>query len=158
MKPIASIVLCFLALGSFAASAQTQDSYRSVVVTTATGNVMKFDLSGGVDVNFSDTELLITAAGTEVALPISDFARFDFSTESAGAVSVPRPDISVRVIGSELYISGLAADSRITVSTLSGLLITDSRCDDLGNFALQNLASGIYIIKTELSTLKISIK
>ena len=59
MKVKLIFLSCVCAL--WCASALAQEVYRTVLVTTAQGNVLHFDLAEGVDVTFTDTEMKITA-------------------------------------------------------------------------------------------------
>ena len=78
MKPKFTTLLCLCFLCGVFHTARAEDSYRSVIVTTASDEIIKFDLSGGVDVVFSDTDMIITATSNQVTLPLTDFARFDY--------------------------------------------------------------------------------
>lgn len=158
MKPKITILflLCAMCLSSH--TARAEDSYRSVIVTTASGDVMKFDLSAGVNVAFSGSDMLITATSNQVSLPLTDFARFDFSTESASVEQSHINNAVLRVSDGSISLSGLTPRSPVVLSTIGGILIYNGFSDDSGCFSSQALIPGIYILKTNISTLKISIK
>ena len=158
MKPKFTTLLCLCFLCGVFHTARAEDSYRSVIVTTASDEIIKFDLSGGVDVVFSDTDMIITATSNQVTLPLTDFARFDFSTESASVGQNNICNAVLRVSDGFISLSGLSPKSPVTLSTIGGILIHNGLCDDSGCFSSQSLMPGIYILKTNISTLKISIK
>ncbi|MGN1246058.1 MAG: hypothetical protein ACI4UN_05425 [Muribaculaceae bacterium] len=158
MKPKFILLPFLCALCGFASHIHAEDSYKSVVVTTASGNVMKFDLSGGVDVSFSAENMIVTASSSQISLPITDFARFDFSTESASAQPTLSPNAIVRVSDGTISLSGLSPRSQVMLSTIGGIIIANGYCDESGSFTSSALTTGIYILKTDISTLKISIK
>ena len=136
MKPKFSVLACIATLACGTAIIHSQEPYRTVVVTTASGNLLKFDLSEGVNVEFTDTEMKITGTDNQAALPLTDFARFDFSTE----------------------IAGLQPLSAVGIIAPNGTPVASARCDNSGSFTSTALPAGVYIVKTECSTFKIAIK
>lgn len=158
MKPKFSILLCFCAICGCFASASAQDDCRTVVVTTATGSVLKFDLAEGVDVAFSDTEMKITAKSSEVSLPLTDFARFDFSSEATGSVTDVTASAKVRVCNGTISVSGLLPHSDVALFSTGGILVCNAQCDGTGCFSSPTLSPGIYILKTNVTTIKFLIK
>ena len=158
MKLRLSILLCLCTLWGNLAPIHAADSYRSVVVTTASGSTMRFDLSEGVDVQFSESEFTITAGSSEVSLPVTEVARFDFSTDPAAVESQTKTTASLRIAGQDISVTGLKPDSPVILCAANGLLIASSHADSEGSFSASNLEAGTYILKTNLSTLKFLIR
>ena len=150
-----SLWLCMLLGCVFPTCAE--ETYRSVVVTTASGNVIKFDLSGGVNVAFSDTEVIITSDNSEVKLPVSDFARFDFS-DDASVNDKTIQSVTVIVGNDFINLSGLPGRSLVQLFTLNGISVANITADDSGGASIRSLSKGIYILKTQLSTIKVILK
>lgn len=150
-----SLWLCMLLGCVFPTCAE--ETYRSVVVTTASGNVIKFDLSGGVNVAFSDTEVIITSDNSEVKLPVTDFARFDFS-DDASVNDKNIQSVTVIVGNDFINLSGLPGRSLVQLFTLYGISVANITADDSGSASIRNLSKGIYILKTQLSTIKVILK
>ena len=150
-----SLWLCMLLGCVFPTCAE--ETYRSVVVTTASGDVIKFDLSGGVNVAFSDTEVIITSDNSEVKLPVTDFARFDFS-DDASVNDKNIQSVTVIVGNDFINLSGLPGRSLVQLFTLYGISVANITADDSGSASIRNLSKGIYILKTQLSTIKVILK
>lgn len=150
-----SLWLCMLLGCVFPTCAE--ETYRSVVVTTASGDVIKFDLSGGVNVAFSDTEVIITSDNSEVKLPVSDFARFDFSDDAS--VNDKTIQSVMVIVGNDfINLSGLPGRSLVQLFTLNGISVANITADDSGGASIRSLSKGIYILKTQLSTIKVILK
>lgn len=150
-----SLWLCMLLGCVFPTCAE--ETYRSVVVTTASGDVIKFDLSGGVNVAFSDTEVIITSDNSEVKLPVTDFARFDFS-DDAFVNDKNIQSVTVIVGNDFINLSGLPGRSLVQLFTLYGISVANITADDSGSASIRSLSKGIYILKTQLSTIKVILK
>ena len=150
-----SLWLCMLLGCVFPTCAE--ETYRSVVVTTASGDVIKFDLSGGVNVAFSDTEVIITSDNSEVKLPVTDFARFDFS-DDAFVNDKTIQSVTVIVGNDFINLSGLPGRSLVQLFTLNGISVANITADDSGGASIRSLSKGIYILKTQLSTIKVILK
>lgn len=150
-----SLWLCMLLGCVFPTCAE--ETYRSVVVTTASGDVIKFDLSGGVNVAFSDTEVIITSDNSEVKLPVTDFARFDFS-DDASVDDTTIQSVMVIVGNDFINLSGLPGRSLVQLFTLNGISVANITADDSGGASIRSLSKGIYILKTQLSTIKVLLK
>ena len=150
-----SLWLCMLLGCVFPTCAE--ETYRSVVVTTASGDVIKFDLSGGVNVAFSDIEVIITSDNSEVKLPVTDFARFDFSDD--GSVNDKTIQSVTVIVGNDfINLSGLPGRSLVQLFTLNGISVANITADDSGSASIRSLSKGIYILKTQLSTIKVILK
>ena len=150
-----SLWLCMLLGCVFPTCAE--ETYRSVVVTTASGDVIKFDLSGEVNVAFSDTEVIITSDNSEVKLPVTDFARFDFS-DDASVNDKTIQSVTVIVGNDFINLSGLPGRSLVQLFTLNGISVANITADDSGSASIRSLSKGIYILKTQLSTIKVILK
>lgn len=150
-----SLWLCMLLGCVFPTCAE--ETYRSVLVTTASGDVIKFDLSGGVNVAFSDTEVIITSDNSEVKLPVTDFARFDFS-DDASVNDKNIQSVTVIVGNDFINLSGLPGRSLVQLFTLNGISVANITADDSGGASIRSLSKGIYILKTQLSTIKVILK
>lgn len=150
-----SLWLCMLLGCVFPTCAE--ETYRLVVVTTASGDVIKFDLSGGVNVAFSDTEVIITSDNSEVKLPVTDFARFDFS-DDASVNDKTIQSVTVIVGNDFINLSGLPGRSLVQLFTLNGISVANITADDSGSASIRSLSKGIYILKTQLSTIKVILK
>lgn len=150
-----SLWLCMLLGCVFPTCAE--ETYRSVLVTTASGDVIKFDLSGGVNVAFSDTEVIITSDNSEVKLPVTDFARFDFS-DDASVNDKTIQSVTVIVGNDFINLSGLPGRSLVQLFTLNGISVANITADDSGGASIRSLSKGIYILKTQLSTIKVILK
>ena len=150
-----SLWLCMLLGCVFPTCAE--ETYRSVVVTTASGDVIKFDLSGGVNVAFSNTEVIITSDNSEVKLPVTDFARFDFSDDASVNDKIIQ-SVMVIVGNDFINLSGLPGRSLVQLFTLNGISVANITADDSGGASIRSLSKGIYILKTQLSTIKVILK
>ena len=155
MKVKLIFLSCVCAL--WCASALAQEVYRTVLVTTAQGNVLHFDLAEGVDVTFTDTEMKITASASEVALPLTDFARFDFSTQAGGVAQVDAP-VNVCISNGVLSVSGLVPCSFATIYAIDGRLVCSGQTDASGQFSSITLNQGVYVFQSKVNSFKFFIK
>ena len=158
MKPKFSVLACIAAIACSTATIHSQEPYQMVVVTTASGNLLKFDPSEREKVQFTDTEMKITGTDNQAALPLTDFARFDFSTENAGVDNAPTDAVKITLRGGSLSIAGLQPLSAVGIIAPNGTTVASARCDNSGSFTSPARPAGVYIVKTECSTFKIAIK
>ncbi|MGM9862620.1 MAG: hypothetical protein ACI30W_08480 [Muribaculaceae bacterium] len=159
MKVKLLIMVCAMLVGICAVRASASGDYRSVVVTTAAGEELRFDLGeAGVTVSFTDSEMVIGSASRSVELPLTAYARFEFSSEGAGISGVNRGAAAFVVEGSRLVISGLQPGSVVEMAAIDGRLRCGAIIDTSGNYTSPELQRGIYVVSTEIATFKFIIR
>lgn len=159
MKVKLLIMVCAVLVGMCAVRASASGDYRSVVVTTVAGEELRFDLGeAGVTVRFTDSEMVISSASRSVELPLTAYARFEFSSDGAGISGVKACDAAFSVMGSRLNIAGLAAGTSVTIASIDGRLLCGATTDASGAYTSPELPRGIYVVSTKSATFKFIIR
>lgn len=155
-----SLILGFmLVVASIMSHTIAAETYRSVVVTAQSGEVYGFSLDGtGVKAAFSGDKLVINNSTNQVELSMTETARFEFSTEEAGAKAAIATDATFAIHGATLSVSGLQAGSQVAVYNIAGQTVAVGNCDEQGSYSTRPLGKGIYIASTDKLTFKFIIK
>lgn len=131
-------ILAFLGLLSCFAG-QPAAAGDVVVITTADGQKVSYELSDRPVLTFADGQAVFTAAGATVSYPLTDYVECSFViTSPTGVEALPAPDVKAafRLEGRELTVTGLKAGTAVQVYALSGRLAATARADAGGTARL----------------------
>lgn len=159
MKVKFMIAVCVLLVSVCASRASASGDYRSVVVTTAAGEELRFDLGdAGVTVDFTDTDMVISSPTRSVELPLTAYARFEFSSEGAGIAVNKACSATFAVVGSRLHITGLQAGTTVEIAAIDGRMRAGAIVTGAGEYTSPELPRGIYVVSTKSATFKFIIR
>lgn len=159
MKVKLLIMVCAVLVGMCAVRASASGDCRSVVVTTSAGEELRFNLGeAGVTVSFTDSEMVISSASRSVELPLTAYARFEFSSDGAGIAVNKACSATFAVVGSRLHISGLQAGTTVEIAAIDGRMRSGVIVTGAGAYTSPELPRGIYVVSTEIAKFKFIIR
>ena len=154
------IVLLFVMMTMLPMMIKASDMSKDImVVWTKDGEKTAYALKERPVLKFTDTEILLFSGGIEISFPLELFARYTYeSSDLTGVYDISTEEIYGYFDGDYLLFPSLRAKSTVSIYSLSGRLIIQKRvkADGEYSFPLASLPSGIYIIKVNGLTYKIS--
>ena len=111
-------------------------------------------------ITYTETDLVLTTAHIVVEYPLSAISKFTF-TETETSVSGVETDVVTPILelkDNTVHISGAKPLQTVTVIGADGKIISTFKTDASGSvtFSIASLPKGIYIVKSESLTCKIS--
>ena len=137
---------------------QAQTLADCVVVETTGGERMEYLLSDLLRITRSADAVTLTTTNTTVELSAESILKVYLATSSPTAVQeVKSPVGDVRLKESLLFLSGYQPGARMSLYQADGQLLQHKSIGDDGTLtlSLEQLPSGIYIIKTNHQSIKI---
>ena len=151
-----TLLLSFSCLSTMADEPKTQ-----LVVWAKDGTQVAYVLAEKPKVTFTDTDLVITSNGVEVNYSLDNMARFTYEDNTTTAITnLQTGKASVKLDGESLLFPALKANSTVSLYSLNGTLIFQKKIQEDGKYAfsLSNLNTGVYIVKVNGITYKITLK
>ena len=113
-----------------------------------------------VTITYTETDLVLSTANIVVEYPLSAISKFTF-TETETSVSGVETDVIAPVLelkDNTVYISGAKPKQTISLIGTDGKIVSTFKTDANGyvTFSIVALPEGIYIVKSETLTCKIS--
>lgn len=157
MKTIKYITaLGLLAATSFAA--QAADLYRTMQVNLTDGTAVEVSLSGALKAQFTAADMLLTdGTTTDLTVPQTRIKDIKF-LNPAGLNSVNADKPECLMVNNTLTFFGLPAGSKVDIWTVDGRAVQSYTAEGTTTVDLNGLAGGIYLVKVNSNTLKISVK
>ena len=111
-------------------------------------------------ITYTETDLVLTTANIVVEYPLSAISKFTF-TETETSVSGVETDVVTPILelkDNTVYISGAKPQQTISLIGADGKIVSTFKTDANGSvtFSIVALPKGIYIVKSESLTCKIS--
>lgn len=111
-------------------------------------------------ITYTETDLVLSTANIVVEYPLSAISKFTF-TETETSVSGVETDVIAPVLelkDNTVYISGAKPLQTVTLVGADGKIVSTFKTDANGSvaFSIAALPKGIYIVKSETLTCKIS--
>lgn len=147
-----------VALAWFTAIMGHAESYDYLVLRNSNGEQQSLSAMG-LKITFRDGCLVAQPAdGEAVTVNLADMAAMHFSTEAVTAVTGVTAQYGVRLQGRSIVFA-LPANGQATVATPAGVTVAQFHAQgQVGQFATGQLPRGIYIVKTDSATTKISVR
>jgi hypothetical protein len=149
--------LSFLVLLGLTAMAQT--GQNCVVVETTAGQRMTFLLSDQPRIVHGNAAVTLTTDKTSMEFQTNEVAKV-YLTLSNAIEEVKTTSGSIQLSGDRVSLTGFAPRETVRLFTADGKLLMQQSADDKGNLvvALGQLRTGIYILKTNHQSVKITKK
>ncbi|HBC21717.1 MAG TPA: hypothetical protein DC009_06505 [Porphyromonadaceae bacterium] len=157
MKRLSMLLTCAVmaVAGLFAASPEY------VVVWSKSGEQTKFALSDRPEVQFQENTLSLTCAGSRYSFEISEVDKFTFANSDPDSVEeLDAVTVKFTLSNEVLELSGLVTGADVWLYGMDGRLLAcmKAAADGCVTCPVGGLPSGIYLVKTESKTYKISKK
>lgn len=147
------LLFMLAALGSISGFAQEKDALR---VKPVVGEAVTFLFETKPEVSFVPTGLRITGSSTDpVAFNFDEIEFMDFVSIS-GTADVELSDITLRVTPQAFIIDSAPQGSSLSVYSLDGRAVLNATFSDNYTIDRSRLAGGVYIIRINKSTFKVS--
>ena len=152
MKKLLSIVFLLSFLCNL--SLQAQDG-AALVVTLKDGSTTRFLLNDKPRVTCSPDNITVTSTAVTMSFEFDKVQRFNYQNLADAVHALTLPP-TFKQEGGNLYFTGLAPHSEVTLYTIEGSMAGHYAADDKGNLLLplSSVASGIYLVKTTSETYK----
>lgn len=147
-----------VALAWFTSMVGHAESYDYFVLQQSSGELQSLSAMG-LKITFRDGRLVAQpAVGEAVTVNLADMAAMRFSTEAVTGITSVAAQAGVSVQGRSIVLA-LPAHGSATVATPAGVAVARFCAKEQGGqFATRQLPSGVYIVKTDSATTKISVR
>lgn len=152
-KTLLSIALLLVSLAAGA------DTGTSLVVLMKNGNTSTFELATKPKVTFDATNLMIHTVNEDVSIPLTDIVRYWFEINEATGITEKDADKSaIDYKDGALVLNGLKAGTEVHVYDADGREVQamTARHDGTSRLSLSQLPTGVYIVKLNSTTYKIT--
>jgi hypothetical protein len=156
MKKILLLILLAMPFVTSMTQAATQNA---LVVQTKSGSATTFFLKDEPQVSFEGTNLKVASAQGNAYFPLADVLRFTYrQVDPTGIDEQVMPETGVSFDGGVLVISQLKAGATVSVYTHDGKLVRHLAPQRYGTYRLNlsELSSGLYVVKADNATYKIT--
>ena len=120
------------------------------------GPVINYDLGEEPVITYNDGMLTITTSVSQISYGLEEVLKYTFSDQSTGIVS-PEEMIKVKFLRNMVIFYGLSRNTSIQVFAVNGMKVMDNRVtDDVTTISLEELPMGVYIVKADCGTYKIT--
>lgn len=152
MKQILFLTALFL---SSMASAQNY-----LTITQKNGDQFSYAFSDKPVVTYTETDLVLTTEDTEIQFPLSGLQKFTFEDAPTSVQETITASATISVSNNTVTICSAKADAQVQLIAVDGKIVRTYKTDAEGNlsFSIADLATGIYVVKSESLTCKISKK
>lgn len=155
MKKLFCLVFLLLCVLMTHISAQ-----NTLTIHQKDGGLFSYGFSEKPVITYTETDLVLTTAHIVVEYPLSAISKFTF-TETETSVSGVETDVVTPILelkDNTVYISGAKPQQTVTLVGADGKIVSTFKTDASGSvtFSIASLPKGIYIVKSESLTFKIS--
>lgn len=154
MKILKSAALACLLL--FAGTAMAS-GYRSVVVTLTDGTTNQITLTTSLKTTFLKTLVIFTDGAKEVTFNRAQIESFHFDGSNGGAEMVGVEESRPVVGNGEITFGNLPVGSKVALYDLQGRCLVSAGAEGSYRMELPNLEKGIYIVKVNRMSYKITV-
>ncbi|MCB9018217.1 MAG: T9SS type A sorting domain-containing protein [Paludibacteraceae bacterium] len=131
---------------------------EQLVVEEKTGGVTSYYLGDSPVLTIEDNSLVVKTNNANAEFSLSDVSKYYFRS---GTTSVPDSQEVcplMSVAGDEIRLSGFSTQTLVRVYKVSGQSVGAYRTNEVGSLtiSLANFSDGVYLVKTNSSTIKIT--
>ena len=153
--------LLSLLLALAATSMWAADKQNALIVLTKDNVLHQFILADKPTVTFEGTQLKVTCekASASASFNLSDIIRFTYAGKDAAGIDEMTTDpAEISMEEGVLVISQMKANSTVKVYSMDGKLVRQLTAQRAGTYrlSLSSLPSGVYIVKADNITYKIT--
>lgn len=153
------MVLVLLGMGGIKAEAQS--SVKGIVIEMAGGKRTEYALTETPKLTYNDNTVTLTTTKGSVEFTATDIVKVVLTDIRATSIdAVETEQRSFQLSNDEVRMSGLAADEIVKLYNVGGKLLSTWRTASSGELIikLSDLKQGIYIIKANQQSLKVTRK
>lgn len=153
------MVLVLLGMGGIKAEAQS--SVKGIVIEMAGGKRTEYALTETPKLTYNDNTVTLTTTKGSVEFTATDIVKVVLTDIRATSIdAVETEQRSFQLSNDEVRMSGLAADEIVKLYNVGGKLLSTWRAASSGELIikLSDLKQGIYIIKANQQSLKVTRK
>ena len=134
-------------------------SQNTLVIHQKDGQKFSFGFDDKPVITYTDNDLVLKTAKTEVQYPLASLSKFtfvDIPTE-VDAVAVDRKSPEITLDDYMIRITGAKAETVVKVTGMDGKTLAAYKADSEGTvtFSIADLPEGVYIISSDSLTCKI---
>ncbi len=139
--------------------AQTTSPLCAVVETT-NGERMEYLLSDQPRIVHNDATVTLTTTKTTVEFSAKEISKVYLSSPNTAIRESKVNNSAIHMVGNQVRFSGLGASEAVSLYSTDGRLMLSQKADTNGSLtlSLSQLNTGIYIIKTNQQSIKITKK
>lgn len=135
------------------------DSYNCLRVHLSGGGKMDIVLQNDLQVKFSETHLLAEGGTVNVEVPKADIVSFEHRYEpGSGVEGISTETVGMTRQGDMLVFEGLPQGSRVVIFNVGGVAVRHMEASGSARVSLEGLQPGVYIVKANGKSYKITLR
>ena len=149
------MLVAAMLLGSLSVSAE---SYRSMVVTTKSGEDFTVNLTSQLSTTFVGGVMILSDIYVHVGVHMSDVTGWYYSNTVVDEAESPvADDVNVAHNGASIDINGLKDNSRLSLVTIDGRVVMEATASQTFTVDLSGLTNGVYVLTVNDQSYKIAV-
>ena len=161
MRNLRTILVALVLLGFITAKAHAQSTVKGVVIETAGGQRTEYALTETPRLTYDGNTVTLTTTKVSVDYTASNILKVMLTDISSTGINDVESSLgNILLSNDEVRMSGLAADESVTLYNTNGMLLSTWKATSTGELTinLSDLSRGIYIIKTNHQSFKVTRK
>ena len=161
MRNLRTILVALVLLGFITAKADAQGTVKGVVIETAGGQRTEYALTEAPRLTYDGNTVTLTTTKVSVDYTTSNILKVMLTDISSTGINDVESSLgNILLSNDEVRMSGLAADESVTLYNTNGMLLSTWKATSTGELTinLSDLSRGIYIIKTNHQSFKVTRK
>ena len=134
------------------------DGYRTIEIREFNGSVTTVEINDDTTTEFYDGKIYFFGCEMDLEFDRNDVKSFNFVDTPTGIESVNADGTSPKFEKGRMSFSNLPAGSRIMIVSASGKIISDVRAEGDYCLSLDNLPNGVYVVKVNSVSYKVTVK
>ena len=154
---LTSLMLCSIGI----TKAHAQSTVKGVVIETAGGQRTEYALTEAPRLTYDGNTVTLTTTKVSVDYTTSNILKVMLTDISSTGINDVESSLgNILLSNDEVRMSGLAADESVTLYNTNGMLLSTWKATSTGELTinLSDLSRGIYIIKTNHQSFKVTRK
>ena len=138
--------------------AQAANNYNIVSIHLNDDSKVDLQINDDVKMSFTETHLIVEGYETEVAIERSKLVKFTHTLKVDSAIDAIESEGSTEVKGDQILFHGLPANTAVEVYNLGGVQVKSAVAEGDYELNLNGLGSGIYIVRAQGNSFKVTVK
>lgn len=134
------------------------EAYRSVVITTKSGEDFTVNLSSQLSTTFADGNMVFTDTYVDVTVPMAEVTGWYYSnTVVVEAESPVAEEVNIDHNGATIDLTGLKDNSRVSLTAIDGRTVMEATASQAFTVDLSGLTTGVYVLTVNNQSYKIAV-
>lgn len=131
---------------------------QTLVIWQKGGSKVYFNLDDQPKTTFTTDELVITTNTATYNYPLANISRYTYEGGALSILNIKPQSVSITQNSNDIIVTGLPVGKTTSVYSVDGKLIIQKRSDGASRLtlSLSNLPVGVYVIKAEEVTYKVT--